>query len=211
MTHRKVLIVSILVWVSSWCSAQSRMPDTWFFNHFRIGVEWGYSQCFFLYRNYNIFSEEGYRIHERYAGMHLRSNGAFYGQIGFDFARKYNLALYAGYIGVGENNRLLPIQLRASFFPHTTVEDGIFTYVQGGPAWHTLTGGYQLGWLATLGGGYRITLSADCNLDLLVGVKYLWDHPRIPNPDGPGYTPAHNIRRNDAGYCALDLTIAVNF
>ena len=48
-------------------------------------------------------------------------------------------------------------------------------------------------------------------LKKLLGVKYLWDHPRIPNPDGPGYTPAHNIRRNDAGYCALDLTLAINF
>ena len=211
MTRRKVLIVSILTLVSSWASAQSRMPDTWFFNHFRVGMEWGYSQCFFLYRNYNIFSEEGYRIHEQYDILFVRPNGVISGQVGVDFARKFNVAIYAGYIGVGEDNRLYPLQLRASFFPHTTAEQGVFAYLQGGPAWHTLSGGYNLGWMGVLGSGWRFPLSADCNLDLLVGFKCLWDHPLIPNPDGPGYTPAHNIRRNDAGYCALDLTIAVNF
>lgn len=208
MAHRKILIFLLLL---ASFSAHAAMPDNWFFRHFRIGMEWGYSQCLFLGRNYNIFSEEGYRIHEQHAGMHLAANGSVYAQIGCDILPKLNLALYAGYIGTGKDNRLYPLQLRASFFPKTTAAEGVFAYAQGGPAWHTLAGGYSLGWLAVLGGGYRLPLSMDCNLDLLVGVKYLRDHPRIPNPDGPGYTPAHNIRRNDADYCALDLTIAVNF
>lgn len=211
MMRRKLLTIILLFVGLQSFAQQARMPDNWFFNHFQVGMEWGYSQCLFLSRNYNLFSEEGYRIHEQYNILLLRPNGVVMGQVGFDFARKFNLAIYAGYIGVGEDNRLYPLQLRTSFFPHTTAEQGVFVYLQGGPAWHTLAGGYNLGWLAVGGTGWRFPLSSDCNLDLLVGVKYLWDHPRIPNPDGPGYTPAHNIRRNDAGYCALDLTIAVNF
>jgi len=210
MMRRKILITIILAF-SVFGTVQARMLDGWFFSRFRIGAEWGYSQCFFLARNYNIFSEEGYRIHEQSAGLYLRPNASLYGQIGVDIARRFNLAVYAGYIGVGENNRLLPLQLRASFFPKTPHGQGLFTYAQGGPAWHTITGGYTLAWLGGLGGGYRIPLSEACNLDLLAGVKFLWDHPRIPNPDGPGYTPAHNIRRNDAGYCTLDVTVAINF
>ena len=210
MMRRKLLMLILLI-ASAPNLLQARLPSTWFFDRFRLGVEWGYTQCFFLARNYNFFSEEGYRIHEQFSGMHLASNGSIYGQIGYDLHEKVNLALYVGYIGVGEDNRLLPVQLRASFFPKTTGADGLFTFAQGGPAWHTIAGGYNLGWLAGLGGGYRLTLSEDCNLDLMMGVKYLWDHPRIPNPERAGYVPAHNIRRNDAGYCALDLTIAINF
>ncbi|MCR4860546.1 MAG: hypothetical protein K5910_07780 [Bacteroidales bacterium] len=192
-------------------SARAGMPDSWFFNHFRIGMEWGYSQCLLLDRSYNIISQEGYRIFEDYTRLDLKPNGVVMVQVGVDVLPKLNLALYSGYIGVGENNRLIPLLLRASFFPRTTWERGTFFFAQGGPAWHPLIRNDSLNMMAGGGAGWRVPLSEDCNLDLLLSVKYLWDHPRIPNPEGPGYVPAHNIRRNDAGYCALDLTLAVNF
>ena len=153
---RRKLLMLILLIASAPTLLQARLPSSWFFDRFRLGVEWGYTQCFFLARNYNFFSEEGYRIHEQFSGMHLASNGSIYGQIGYDLHKKVNLALYVGYIGVGKDNRLLPVQLRASFFPRTTTADGLFTFAQGGPAWHTIAGGFNLGWLAGLGGGWRL-------------------------------------------------------
>ena len=62
-----------------------------------------------------------------------------------------------------------------------------------------------------LGGGYRVRLSDTCNLDLLVGLKGLIDRPAIPDPARPGSIPEQNIRRNIAGYCALDFSVAVSF
>ena len=85
------------------------------------------------------------------------------------------------------------------------------TFVQGGPALHIFPGNRAPAWLGTLGGGYRITLTEDCALDLLAGFKFLYAHPLIPNPEGSGYVPRRNIRSNHAAYCALDLTIAVSF
>ena len=210
MARRSILTIILMVAVSSG-TLQARMPDSWFFNRFRVGVEWGYTQCFWLSRTYNFYSEEGYRIFEDRSSLLLHPNALVMGQVGLDVLPTLNLAFYTGYIGVGEDNRLLPVLLRASWFPRTTAEQGIFVFGQGGPAWHTLTGGFQFAWTAGGGAGWRIPLSEDCNLDLQLGFKYLADHPRIPNPEGPGYVPAHNVRRNDANYCALDLTIAVNF
>ena len=84
-------------------------------------------------------------------------------------------------------------------------------YAQGGTAWHVHSTQGRMAWLATLGGGYRLRLSTDARLDLLVGLKYLHDHPSIPNPEGPGNVPEHNIRKNNAGYCALDISLAISF
>ena len=84
-------------------------------------------------------------------------------------------------------------------------------FIQGGPAVHGLASGRQLAWLGALGGGYRFRLSDDCCLDLLGALKFTYDHPLLPNPEGPGHVSERNIRRNDAVYCALDLTIAVSF
>ncbi|MCR4824023.1 MAG: hypothetical protein K5849_01570 [Bacteroidales bacterium] len=188
------------------------MPDNWFFSRFRIGMEWGYSQCFYRGWNYNFISEEGSRFYDRSYELHLKANGIVLGQIGFNMNKdRFNLSLLSGYIGVGENNQMIPFLLRFSYYPRTAAEDGMFAFAQAGPGLHIFPGEREAAWLASLGAGYRITLSLDCNLDLLLGIKYLYDHPLIPNPEGPGYVPRRNIRKNNAGYCALDLTLAVNF
>ena len=187
------------------------LPVGGFFDRFTFGVEWGYSQCFLLNRDYNFISEEGYRVYEQNLGFLWHPNAQLLASVGYQLGERSTLAVYGGYIGVGKNNRLLPVMLRYSYFPSTHSEDGLFAYAQGGLAWHVHATAGRMGWLGTLGGGYRIRLSRDVRLDLLVGLKYLHDHPSIPNPEGPGNVPEHNIRKNTAGYCALDISFAVNF
>jgi hypothetical protein len=131
--------------------------------------------------------------------------------LGYRISYKMNLAVYGGYMGMGKDNRLLPVMLRVSVFPLTNVADGLFAYAQGGVAWHIHSTAGSMAALAAIGGGYRFRLSFYTNLDLLFGVKYLRDHPSIPNPEGPGNVPEHNIRMNKAGYCALDVSIAISF
>ncbi|MBQ9661319.1 MAG: hypothetical protein IJV37_08720 [Bacteroidales bacterium] len=189
----------------------AKLPDSWFFRHFRLGAEWGYSQCLYRSWSYNYFSEEGYRVYDDQQGWLLRPNGSVFLQIGYDLSAKVNVALNAGYLGTGENNRLLPVLLRLSYFPKTTTADGLFGWVQGGPALHFHTEERPVAWTESLGAGYRIALTEECNLDFLLGVRLTQDHPLIPNPEAPGYVSRHNILKNNAGYCALDLTIAVNF
>ena len=208
---RKLLTLAILLTISGASATGRTIPAGSFFDRFVLGVEWGYTQCFYHIRDYNFISEEGYRIFEKNSSFYAHANAQVLANIGYKLSEQLTLGLYSGYIGVGEQNRLIPACLRASYFPSTDNEDGLFAYAQGGVAWHVHTTAGRMGWLATLGGGYRIRLSYDTHLDLLVGIKYLHDHPSIPNPEGPGNVPERNIRMNNAGYCALDISIAVSF
>ena len=211
MMKRKLLTLAILLTFFGAGATGRTIPAGSFFDRFVLGVEWGYTQCFYHNRNYNFISEEGYRIFEKTSAFYAHSNAQILANIGYKVSEQLTLGLYSGYIGVGGQNRLIPACLRASYFPSTDSEDGLFAYVQGGAAWHVHATEGRTAWLGTLGGGYRIRLSYDAHLDLLVGIKYLHDHPSIPNPESPGNVPERNIRMNNAGYCALDISIAVSF
>lgn len=208
---RKLFISAILLLALSSGATGRTIPAGSFFDRFVLGAEWGYTQCFYQNRNYNFITEEGYRVFEQNSSFYGHANAQVLGTIGFRLSEQLTLGLYSGYIGIGEKNRLIPACLRASYFPSTDSEDGLFAYAQGGAAWHVHSTEGRMAWLAILGGGYRIRLSYDAHLDLLFGIKYLHDHPSIPNPEGPGNVPEHNIRMNNAGYCALDISIAVSF
>ena len=61
MKGRKLLLIIILLsslQVSSFAQIRAResLP------RLRFGAEWGYTQCFFLLRDYNFVSDEGYRV-----------------------------------------------------------------------------------------------------------------------------------------------------
>ena len=209
MMRRKLLLVIFLIQA---VSASAMMPENWFFRNFRVGLELGYSQCFYRGWGYNFISEEGSRFYDDTREWHLKANGILLAQIGTNLHQDlFNLSFNTGYIGVGKNNQLIPFLLRFSYYPRTATRDGMVTFVQGGPAMHIFPGDRQLAWLGSLGGGYRITLTDDCALDLTAGFKFVYAHPLIPNPEGAGYVPRRNIRSNNAAYCALDLTVAVSF
>ncbi len=210
MRRKLFLFIVFLACAQSLASARL-LPDGPLFDRFRAGVEWGYTQCFFRSRDYNFYSEEGYRIYEQDRGFHWSANAQVLARVSYALGNRSLMTLLGGYMGMGENNRLFPVQLRYSYFPKTFLEDGLFAFAQGGVAWHTHAAAGQPATLGAAGGGYRLHLSEDCNLDLLIGFKYLRDHPAIPNPEGPGNVPAHNIRKNVAGYCALDISLALSF
>ena len=207
---RKHILISILVLFAS-LTSEARLPDSWFFRRFNIGVEWGYTQCLMRAWDYNILSEEGYRIYDKDAELMIHPNASLMGQIGFLLNDYLVVGLYGGYVGMGRDNRLLPLQLRLSWFLDPLDEDGGFCYFQGGPAFHLHLQKTRVAWLFASGLGYRFRLNYDCYLDISLGVKYLNDHPPLPNPEGPGYVPAHSIRKNNAGYYALDLSVGFNF
>lgn len=211
MTRRKILLIIILL--SSFMSGASArvLPDGPARGRIRVGVEWGYTQTFFLARSYNFISDDGYRVYEKSVGFHWSANAQVTAQAGYILGRRSLVSLCAGYMGMGRDNRLIPLALRYTFYPRTVCNDGFFFYGQGGMAWHIHTTAGKTAALGVLGGGYRVRLSDTCNLDLLVGLKGLIDHPAIPDPARPGSIPEQNIRRNIAGYCALDFSVAVSF
>lgn len=211
MMRRKLLIIILLL--SSFLSSVSArvLPAEPPFNRLRFTAEWGYTQCAFLYRDYNFISEEGYRVFDRSHGFNWHANAHFAARLGYPLSARSVLSLEVGYMGVGKDNRLMPVTLRYDFHPHTFHEDGIFCFASGGTAWHIHTTAGQMALLATAGCGYRFRLCDDCALDLLVGLKYLRDHPALSDPERAGNVPEHNIRKNVAGYCALDISVAISF
>ena len=213
MKMRKRLTVILILLLSFQAPVKAGGPGGWFFEHFRLGAEWGYSQCLWMYRDYNFDSSEGYRIHEKSQGFYLQPNGAVLGRIVFPLSESFELSLCGGYIGAGRDNRLFPLMLRLCWFPSLSDEEGFFTLLQGGAACHTpASGGFsKMAWLASAGEGYRIPLGAGLDLDLTVNFRFLSDHPLIPNPEGPGNVPERNIRKNLAEYCALDFSVGICF
>ena len=210
--HKRLIAISILL-LSFLSPTKAGEPGGWFFSHFRLGAEWGYSQCFWMNRDYNIISSEGYRIYEKSKGLYMQPNGMVLGRIVFPLSESFELSLCGGYLGAGRDNRLFPLLLRLSWFPSTAHEDGFFTLLQGGAACHTPASGglARMAWLVSAGEGYRIPLGAGLDLDLTVNFRFVSDHPQIPNPEGPGNVPERNIRKNLAEYCALDFSIGVCF
>ena len=208
--RRKLLSIILLI-ISTSISSEARLPDSWFFRRFNMGLEWSYTQSVLRTWDYNILSEEGYRIYDKDAAFMFHPNASVSAQIGFLLDDRFVISLHGGYAGIGKGNRLLPLQLRLSWFPDTFDGGGRFIYLQGGPAFRIRPQEMRQAWLFVSGMGYRLRLNTECNLDLSLGLKYLYDHPLLPNPEGPGYVPAHNIRKNNAGSFALDLSMGFNF
>ena len=208
MTMRKWLTI-ILLFVSSLAS-HARLPEDWLLSRFHYGLEWGYSQCLWLHRDYNITSVEGYRIYEKSQGFYLKPNGMLLGRVGYPLSEEFELSLLGGWMGTGKDNRFFPLLMRLSWYFQ---EEGFFAHVQGGVAWHTPAGGgfAKMAGTASAGSGYRIALGSGLNLDFMVSARYLHDHPLIPNPEGPGNVLDHNIRKNLAEYLSLDFSVALSF
>ena len=58
---RKVLTIILLL--TAICQAShAQMPEGWWVSRFRFGMEWGYSQCLWLDRDYNIISSGNSRL-----------------------------------------------------------------------------------------------------------------------------------------------------
>ena len=184
-----------------------------FLDRFRFSCEWGYIQSLYRAYHYNIFSEEGYRIDERWSGFDLHPNASALLGVGIlAFKERFMFSVYGGFGGIHENRRIVPLLLRLSFFPKTATNDGIFYFAQGGAGIHyPVTLNRQTSVIAGMGAGYRISLTEKTSIDFLISIKGAYSKPLIPNPDREGsYVSEENIRSNHAGYGALSFSIAVN-
>lgn len=160
-----------------------------------------------------MVSEEGYRINEKTQGPLLYPNGTVMLSAGYDVTDHMRLSLNMGYAGIAEGRRVFPALMRLSYFMQGTRADGFFTYAGAGAGLHASSrlNREAPSLLADLGEGYRLRLNRSCCLDFLLSVKCAFDRPPIPNPDGPGYATAENIRSNFAGYYAVGFSVAVSF
>jgi len=174
------------------------------------GIEWGYDATVIDVYHYNYLdAADGFRIDDKAAKPMIYSNGHVMAHLSVEFARHWALGLYAGYAGVQQRTRLFPLALRSTYFMESFRDDGTFIFLEGGAGLHetrkSISPSGQLGY------GYRAALSRRSSIDFSASLRVTADHPPIYDSSIPGYVSDENIRRSDALYGAVLLSVALNF
>ena len=174
-----------------------------------FGVEWGYIGVFYSGYHYNFYAPEGYRVDPRGYGFMYDSNAEGYLHVGYNLSTKANISLYSGLSAIGDYHHTIPVSLRYTrYYGIDHMSDRWFSFVDLGSGFSVkvhpqpiLTGKF--------GGGYRMSLSRDTKLDLLVAVRSVLTHPDIVYYDIP--IKHERINRNNAYVSAFSLGMALTF
>lgn len=180
----------------------------------RYGLEWGFTPTFLETHNLNYFSSEGYRVDDKGSDFNLTGNGIVLAEVGVNVNERLALSLYAGYAGLSRGNRVFPLLMRVSAFPKGMTNDGVFCFAEAGAGFHSsepAVSTLPAALLADAGGGYHLALSHSIGLDFQLSLRYTYDHTRIHDPDTGGWIPEYDVRSNGVRYCALCLSIGLNF
>ncbi len=174
------------------------------------GIEWGYDATVLEAHHYNYTdSEDGFRIDESAARPMLYSNAHATAHLTVEFAKHWAFGLYAGYAGIQERTRMFPFALRSTYHSGSFREDGSFYFLEGGAGPHETRSSVSP--YGRLGYGYRLILGGRTRMDFSGSLRMTFDHPPIYDNSIPGYIPQENIRRSDALYGALCVSVALNF
>ncbi len=162
-------ILAILLTLISFNNFVNAQKDR--FYKYTFGVEWGYVATFQSGYRYIFFPPEGYRVDVRDNSFGLQNNADLYIHSGINLSRSWNLSLYAGYAGVGDIHKVLPVSIRATrYFGKDPLSDRWFAFTDLGsgicfkrPVQEILTG--------KIGGGYRMSLSRYSKLDFIISAS----------------------------------------
>ena len=176
-------------------------------NRFVCGVEWGYTSSLFNIYHNNYLSPEGIRVDDKGFDFDYSSNGHVLAGVSYAFARRYEAGIYLGFIGVAQDRRLAPVSLRATYYFDSYLSDGLFCYLDAGPAFGK---NQPVTLIGKLGGGYRMKLSDHFSLDFILSFHVCSDHPNLFYSDDRQIT-GDDLRRNDATYGGLNFSLALRF
>lgn len=174
------------------------------------GFEWGYDPTLVDVYHYNYLDViDGFRIDEAKTEPMYYSNGHASLHITLEFAGRWALGFNAGYAGIEQRTRFFPLALRSTYFLDAYNKDGKFIFLEGGAGFHETR--QNVSPFGRAGYGYRLALTEKNSLDLSASLRMAWDHPPIYDSSIRDYVPEDNIRRSDALYGAICLSIAINF
>lgn len=202
---RIILILLILILFNNNVNARERKSET--FPRFTTGVEWGYAAAVWEVFHYNFFSQEGYRVNEVGESSVFHNYGDMYLHAGYNFNENWNISLYAGYSGMTDRHKAVPIYLRGSrYFGKDAMKDRWFTFIDIGSG-ICLKKPVQEIIIGRLGGGYRISLSRDTKLDLMIALRMNYTHPEVFHEGKP--IPHETVNRNDMYIGAISISMAL--
>ena len=180
-------------------------------HHPRItfGAEWGYVGTFYSGYHYNFYAPEGYRVDPREHGFVYESNAEAYLHIGYNFNERYNLSLYAGISAVMDYHHTVPVSIRFTrFFGNSHLKDRWLGFIDLGTGMIIKQSPQEL-LTGKMGGGYRLSLSRNKKLDIIMSLRAILTHPDI-DYYGTMIT-LERINRNNA-YCAAgSIGLALTF
>ena len=185
--------------------AGARVPDK-----LHLGADWGFTATALRFHHYNYLDESiGFRVDDSGWTSDIGANGFVYLTVGFDVTDRLKLDAYAGYAGVNDNVRIVPVLVGATWFLRSGGVDGFFLYARGGEGFKPRKSGPPI-IMGTAGPGFRLALSRRSSIDVKLGIQFSIDHPEVWDPVERQYISPHNIRRNDATYYGVNLGIALN-
>ncbi len=173
------------------------------------GVEWGYTASFYTGWHYNYFSPERYRIDERGKKLKYKNNAEASLHVGYNFDRYWNLALYAGYAGIGQYGRAVPLTVRVTrFFGDNPMNDRWFAFVDLGSGICIKKHPQEI-FSGKAGGGRRLSLGRNTKLDFIVSAKSVYTHTAIKYERT--WIPEEMTNRNEAYVIAMSLGLSLTF
>lgn len=203
---KKYLIIQILMLIQLSLWAEDRKVHD---DRITFGAEWSYIATFHCGIHHNFYAEEGYRVNQDYKTFGYRSNGEISFFCGYDFHPDWNISLYAGYTGIYDLSKAIPVSVRVTkYYQRNEKGDRWFSYIDGGSG-ICLKKDPQAIAVGKIGGGYRIALSKETSLDLVAAYRISLTHPSVIYE---GYeVPSAKINRNNAYVSALSLGISISF
>lgn len=179
---------------------------------FRYGVSWGYSGQVADSYDYTYRTSVGYRVSsEQPLTFNWYSNAFISADAGIEFLRYLALTAKAGYCGVSEGFRVLPVELQLAFFLKGYENDGLFIMGAGGMAFTEdldLTE-YKTNTISA-GLGYRHNLAGKVCLDGFLRVRETSCSP-LPTDDYEGTIPRDRTVYSRAEHIAVELGISLYF
>lgn len=175
------------------------------------GAEWGYTAtCVFNYQFDYTDSTDGFRVDESGTDLLLRNNayGCLYAAM--DFHRHYAVSVNAGFAGIYQERRFIPVGLRGTYFFKTYDDDGVFALGEYGRGFYTDDTDY-IAESYKLGCGYRYALGGTGSLDFIVSARIATDRPDVYNFNLGGKVEPMYLRKNKAWYGSINFSLAFSF
>ncbi|MCR5561064.1 MAG: hypothetical protein K6F58_04515 [Bacteroidales bacterium] len=180
----------------------------------RWGLDWGYGLDVYKYWDINyIDNSSPYispRVYDQDSDFCARPYAYVTASMGFEPFSWMAVSVFSGISGASEERSVIPLGVRASFFPRGNTSHGPLLLAGGGVAFG-LGSGFNGTCFGLLGGGWRFSLNPDWNLDFYLRLRVLKDAPPIWDEQNRNYVEENLIRKNLTIRASLGLGMAISF
>ena len=177
---------------------------------FRTGIEWGADAAFYSNHYYNFVSESGYAIRGLRNTSMFIPNGTLSLSVAYDFGNGGRLSLLAGYCGLADRYRVIPVTLRGTWFGPVTRYAGWTAFTEAGMTFHDSFKKHPDP-VVSAGFGWRVSVSAAAELEFMVRYRCALRRPPLRDPEYNTTVDPQNIRRNIQVIHTLGLVMGLSF